>query len=156
MMWHFRRLLTRTNVNPSISVMTWGNTPYTQSFFSQTVPYMVILYTTCAFSQNLLEFPVSAISGLLIAMRCYSTFPSISDGCKWQWLLSLLFHRWVFYILSVCLGIADFTSFFSTGSCQHCLSLIAGSVFTFPNSSQILHLRALVNIFYFYVEQATI
>ena len=99
-LWHgvtFQETVDRENCNPFLSVMTWGNTPYTQSFFSQTVPYMVILYTTCAFSQNLLEFPVSAISGLLIAMRCYSTFPSISDGCKWQRLLSLLFHRLIRY-----------------------------------------------------------
>ena len=40
---------------------------------------MVILYNTCAFRQNLIEFPVSAIPGLLIAMRCNSTFPAISD-----------------------------------------------------------------------------
>ncbi len=35
-------------------------------------------YTTCgAFSQNLVEFPMSTISGLKNAMWCYITSPAI-------------------------------------------------------------------------------
>ena len=68
---------------------------------------MVILYTTCAFSQDLIEFPVSAIPGLLSAKRCYITFPAfsdlvVSDNGYFQYYSTVVF-------LYLDLGIADFT-----------------------------------------------
>ena len=80
---------------------------------------------------------MSTISGLKNAMWCYITSSAIRFWCKWQWLLPRLFPVVVLYL--ECSGIAGFTSI---GCCFHCLSHFAKS-FVFPNSSQILSLRAL-------------
>ena len=56
-------------------------------------------------------FTMSAISGLLIAMRCNSTFPAISDLVVMTMATLYSIPPLCFYILS--LGIADFTGFFT-------------------------------------------
>ena len=100
----------------------WNNTPLLN-------PFSLILffldghpYTTCAFSQNLVEFPMSAISGLYNAMGCYITYPAIgilvvSDNGYF------LFYSTVVFLYLECLGIAGFTGYY-----LHCQSQIAKSL----------------------------
>ena len=98
-------------------------------------------YNTCAFSQNLVEFPLSAISGLCNAMRCYITLSAISnlivsDNGYFQC------YSTVEFLYLECFGNSWFRWLLPALSIPNCW------IFTFPNSSQILHLRALINIFY--------